>query len=300
MADNPTGTAKADGAPKPNRDLIKRGVYASNPLGTTTFVGLRALDPILQYQLLARGWGESFLSRIGISSIPLHGHGISDYLSYSSLPKDSAGYLTALDAVSLRDLPVSRLILLGMATGSTLKQIFWLLYLSREELTPASAVAVSGYNTVVNSLASLLLLSSTASSALASPKVSIPGGSGLALSLPTAVGVVLYTVGMALETVSEMQRKRFKDKSENKGKICATGLWASARHINYGGYTLWRTGYGLAAGGWVAGAAVAAWHWWTFVKSSVPILNDYMVKKYPAQWKKYQRDVKWMLIPGVF
>ncbi|KAK0643809.1 hypothetical protein B0T16DRAFT_416659 [Cercophora newfieldiana] len=306
MASRPPPSAKPGGAanehPKPAPSpLIHRGNYNPNPLGTTTFIGLRTLDPLLQYNLLAHGWGASLLSSLHLPSLPLHAHPPSDYLSYPSLPKDSAHILTALETVSPSDLPISRLVLLLMSTGSTLKQIYWLLRLSHEEFTPSTAISVAGYNTVVNTLASLLLLCPSTSSALASgPKIPLPGRDNLALSLPTAVGIVLYAVGISLETISEVQRERFKRDARNKGKIITTGLWGWARHINYGGYTLWRTGYGLAAGGWVAGGLVAAWHAWIFVRSSVPELRGYMMGKYKEQWVKYEEKVKWVLIPGVY
>lgn len=294
--------SKPPSGPSRSRDIIQRGKYTSNRLGSATFIGLRALDPLLQYQLLARPWGTSLLSTLHISSLPLHGHLPTDYRpsTWASLPKDSAGFVTALDAVSLSSLPLSRLIILAMATGSTVKHILWLVWLSKEEMSVSTATAVGVYNSLVNTAASLLLLSVSTSAALAGPRLAIPGMGGMEISLPMAMGTVLYGVGMAVEIVAEVQRKVFKDKAENKGKICTTGLWAWARHINYGGYTLWRTGYGLAAGGWPAGMAVLAWHAYQFVAASVPLLNDYMVKKYPGQWEKYQRDVKWVLIPGVY
>jgi len=295
MASKPSsGPSGSSGGPK---DIIQRGKYTSNPLGSATFIGLRALDPFLQFQLLARPWGTTLLSKLHISSIPLHGHLLSDYRPSTW----SAGLVTALDAVSVFDLPLSRLILLVMATGSSAKHIFWLLYLSKEEMSVSAATAVGLYNSFVNTAASLLLLSVSTSTALGrGPRLTIPGTGGMEISLPMALGTVLYGVGMAVEITSEIQRKAFKDKAENKGKICTTGLWAWARHINYGGYTLWRTGYGLAAGGWPAAMVVLAWHAYQFAAASVPLLNDYMVKKYPEQWGKYQRDVKWVLIPGVY
>ncbi|KAJ9144487.1 hypothetical protein NKR23_g5956 [Pleurostoma richardsiae] len=52
-------------------DKIQRGNYTSSTAGTATWIGLRALDPILQYQLLANGWGPALLDKIGGSVIQL-------------------------------------------------------------------------------------------------------------------------------------------------------------------------------------------------------------------------------------
>ena len=111
---------------------------------------------------------------------------------------------------------------------------------------------------------------------------------------------MLYIAGIGLETVSEIKRKHFKEDPHNKGQICDTGLWGKARHINYGGYTIWRTGYALAAGGWVAGAAVGAWHYWNFAYRSIDLMDEYMSGKYKEKWAKYKKDVPWKLFPGVY
>lgn len=259
-----------------SHDLITRGVYRSNPVGTATFIGLRALDLPLQYQILAHGWGESLVNKLGQYTIPLTPW-----------------------ATSLTTLPLPRQILLFMATGSTLKQIYWLLFLSKEEFPASAAIPVSIYNTLVNSLNSLLLVTAATSAASLSPTLHIPGIEQT-LSLPVVLGTVMYVTGILTETVSEIQRKTFKDDPKNKGKICNTGMWGWARHANYAGYTVWRSGYCLAAGGWFAAAGMAAWHAWTFYKRSIPILDDYMSDRYGEQWKKYKADVPYMLFPGIY
>ncbi|KAK3687434.1 hypothetical protein B0T22DRAFT_478754 [Podospora appendiculata] len=272
------------------KDLIQRGVYKSNPLGTATFIGLRSLDPFLQYQILAHGWGSSLLTKLGLSTIPLYASGT---------PVATMMHETGIRLLDSLNLPLPRLILLAMATGSTLKQIFWLTCTSKEEFPPRAAATVSAYNTFVNSLASMLLISTATSAALSTPLVTIPGTS-LSVSLPTAVGAAMYAVGMALETVPEIQRRRFKDAPENRGRICDAGPWGWARHINYGGYTIWRTGYAVAAGGWTAGAVVAAWHLWTFAFRSIGLMDEYMSGRYAERWAQYKKDVPWLLFPGIY
>jgi len=286
-AQHSNGSAK----PKPDhKDIINRGTYGSNLAGTATFVGLRALDPLLQYQILAHGWGESLLHKLGKATIPLY---------IAGTPVSSMMHETGIRALDAIGLPLPRLILLAMAAGSSAKQIFWLLRTSKEELGPSAALAVSGYNSVINSLASFLLVTVSTSASLATPRVRLPGTT-LTLSLPTVLGSIMYVAGMALETLPEIRRRKFKDDPANKGRICNTGLWGKARHINYGGYTLWRTGYALAAGGWTAGAVVAAWHLYTFAYSSIEIMNKYMTDKYGDQWVKYQKEVPYKLFPGIY
>jgi steroid 5-alpha reductase family enzyme len=189
--------------------------------------------------------------------------------------------------------------LLAMAVGSSVKQILWLTYICREEFTLPASLAVAAFNTAMNAGNALLLFSAATSATLASPSIPIPWTSQ-SVSLPIAVGTILYAVGIVLETVPELQRKWFKDQPENKGKICRTGLWGLARHINYGGYTLWRGGYSLAAGGWIAGAAQAAFQAYNFTGRAASAMDEYMTGKYGEQWRRYKNDVQYLLLPGIY
>lgn len=268
------------------RDLIARGVKKPSPLGTTTFVGLRSLDPLLQYQILARGLGATFLARLGIPAIPLSAAVVTR---------------TGIKLIDRLGLPLERLLLLGMAIGSAAKQIFWVTYTSEEEFTPSSSVTVSAFNTAMNSINSLLLLIAATSAARSTKPFTVPvPGLQARLSLPVVVGALLYAVGLALETGSELQRKAFKKDPSHKGKLCREGLWSWARHINYGGYTLWRTGYALAAGGWAAGVVVALMMTANFLRGGVVSLDFYMSMRYKDQWGRYKEDVQWKLLPGIY
>jgi hypothetical protein len=49
-------------------DKIQRGNYKFSVAGAGTWIGLRALDPFIQCQLLFRGHGDGLVSRIGIAT----------------------------------------------------------------------------------------------------------------------------------------------------------------------------------------------------------------------------------------
>lgn len=274
--------------PPPSRnpnDLIARGIKRPSPVGTATFVGLRALDPVLQYQILAHGLGAGFLAKLGLTTIPLSAAVVTR---------------TGIKLIDRLGLPLDRLLLLAMAVGSAAKQIFWLTYISEEEFPAASALAVSAYNTICNSVNALLFLAAATSAARSTRPFTVPVGPGSRLSLPVALGALLYAVGISLETGSELQRKKFKQDPAHKGKLCREGLWAWARHINYSGYTMWRTGFALASGGWVAGSVVAAMQAVNFAKGGTVHLDTYMSKRYKDQWGRYKEDVPWKLFPGIY
>ncbi|KAK1728909.1 hypothetical protein CaCOL14_008620 [Colletotrichum acutatum] len=265
---------------KPNFDLIKRGVKKSNVPGTLTFLGLRGLDPFFQYKLVAGGWGAAALAKIGINTIPLNVAALST---------------TGVAILDDLHLPLPHLILLGMSVGSFVKQAYWLVGISAEEFPPSSAVGVSFYNTLINSANSLLLLAAS-TSVLTSPR-DFPGTS---LPYQVVLGSVLYGVGMFLETASEWQRKQFKARPENKGKVMRGGLWKLARHINYGGYALWRAGYCMAASGFIGGTIMGVWQSVDFLTRGVPALNEYCSKRYGEQWVDFKREVPWVLLPGIY
>ncbi|QDS68584.1 hypothetical protein FKW77_000652 [Venturia effusa] len=254
-------------------DLINRGVKRPTPLGTTLFVGLRALDPLLQYGILAHGVGSTLLAKLGIEQLPA---GVATNTG------------TFIDKLGLSPY---RLIILAMAAGSSIKQIYWILGTSEEEFPPGAALSVVAYNTIFNSVNSLAFTTAVASASLSSSET-FP-------QTPLLVGCALYIVGILTEAISETQRRNFKRDPKNKGKVYTGGLWSIARHINYTGYSLWRAGYTLACSGWGGGAFVAALLFGDFNFRAIKVLDEYCAPKYGAQWTEYKRKTPYKLIPGL-
>ncbi|TKA80118.1 hypothetical protein B0A49_01364 [Cryomyces minteri] len=220
-------------------DRIQRGVYRPSPLGTGLFLGLRALDPFFQYQILAHGVGSSIIHKLGGQTLP------------QGPPLVTNSFIDQLG------LSPYRLVLLTMAIGSAVKQNYWLVGISNEELPPGTAT-------------------------------------------PLLVGTGLYAAGIIIETLSEQQRKWFKQDPANKGRCYQGGLFALSRHINYFGYTLWRTGFAVAAAGWTWGAIIAAFFAYDFNARGIPVLDAYCQKRYGAQWAEYKRNVPYQFVPGVY
>ena len=205
------------------RDLVNRGARgqaASTPLGTTIFVGLRALDPILQRLILQNNPLANLHSQISLRTGAPSG---GDLIRTAGL-----------------DLSPFQAVIWAMSVGSAVKQIYWILVTAKEPMYTDGAIIISFFNTLNNSL-NTLLFTVAASNPTWSP-------------LSLYIGAALYTIGILIEPISETQRKIFKDKPENKGKPYSGGLFGLARNINYGAYTLWRGGMALAAGGpiWVS------------------------------------------------
>ena len=62
-----------------------------------------------------------------------------------------------------------------------------------------------------------------------------------------AVGVLLWALGLAIESAADAQKRRFRSNPENAGRFIQSGLWAWCRHPNYFGEILLWTGIAVAA-----------------------------------------------------
>ncbi|KAI8933436.1 hypothetical protein NX059_010050 [Plenodomus lindquistii] len=255
------------------KDLIARGDYTPTPAGKTVFFLARGLEPILQYSILAHGLGTSLFHRVGLRTLP------------PGLPARTG--IALIDSLKLSPY---RLVLLGMAVGAALKQNIWVTALSGEPMPVGGALAVGAFNAMFNSVSTYAFLLSATS---ASKESTFPQPALL-------IGSSLYVVGILTELVSEIQRKRFKSDPKNKGKAYTGGLWQFARHINYGGYTLWRAGYAIVGGGYTLGAIVGAFFAWDFGTRAIPILNEYCEKRYGAAWKQFKKDTPYRMIPYIY
>jgi hypothetical protein len=217
-----------------SKEFISR-VKRPSPLGTSLFIGLRSLDPFLQYGILGSGLAAPLLSALNVSTVR------------SSAPLVVLG------------LPLKPFIVLAMAAGTTIKQVYWIAYLSNEEMPTGNSIIISIFNTVFNSANSILSL--TAAANFFAPSFLTGSQNGNEISPLFILGSISYTIGLIIEAVSETQRKSFKDDPKNKGKAYTGGLFGLARYINYGAYTVMRSGYALASGGWVWGSFVVIFFW---------------------------------------
>lgn len=204
-------------------------------------------------------------------------------LGYAAPPLPPSG--GAPLSISAHNLTPFQAVMWGMSIGAAAKQIFWMLYISKEEFNVKAALTVCAFNTVVNSL-------NTMAFSLASIN---PTWSETAFY----VSIPFYAAGILIETVSEVQRKLFKNDPKNKGKIYSGGLFSYARHINFFGYMIWRGAFAMAGGGLVWGAIAAAFFWQSFHNNAIPVLDEYFTKRYGEQWQAMKRKVPYAFCPGI-
>ena len=233
----------------PKNDFIARGSKKTSQVGTGLLIVLRLLDIPLQNAILGQGLFSPLLHKVGVQTVPLG------------------------PPVAIIGLSPQRAVLLSMAIGSALKQIYWATAIQQEELSSVGAALIALLNTVFNSLNTIMFTCALTST-------SVPGEALISRDAPLSSGLflfgtILYTVGILTETIAEAQRKAFKQNSKNKGKVYTGGLFSLARHINYGGYVLWRGGFALASGGWTWGTIIAGFCFYDFVSRGVPELDNY-------------------------
>lgn len=236
-----------------SKDNIQRGIKEPSPIGTACFVGSRALDPFLQYGILAKGYGSSAIETLGGQVLP-----------------QGPALITNTPLDSLLGLSPYRSIIFGMSVGSMLKQNIHCTTIMQEQMPPQFGLMVGAFNSVFNSLNSLFFVCAQTSASTNGEHFP---------QTPLIVGSSLYVLGMALEFGSEIQRHAFKKDKKNKGQVYEGGLFGLSRHINYFGYTLWRTGYAIAAGGWTWGAVTASWFAFDFNYRGIPVLQHYLEER---------------------
>ncbi|RDH29012.1 NAD(P)-binding protein [Aspergillus welwitschiae] len=241
------------------RDNVSRRKDAS-PLGRGIFIGLRALDVWWQHHLLTRGWATRAIETLGGQAVSTS-HIISS-TNFTGLQP----YYGLVNLLSL---------------GSSIKQIATMIFISEQETPVASAIIVAAFNTIINSVNTLLSVWAVTSQVPST--LSSNNSSNFLLANPlVAVGAGAYLIGILTEAVSEFQRTAFKKDPANKGKPYGGGLFSLATNINYGGYTIWRTGYALVTGGLPLAAINFSFFFYDFAARGVPVLDAYLTDRYGA------------------
>lgn len=240
--------------PKWFKDTRKKNI--STP-GNTIFTILRLLDLPLQYYLLRSIAGTSIIRSMG----------------------GTPTVTTSLATTTAIGLSPYHTIVWTMAAGAAAKQIYWCLFICDNAFEPGFATGIAVYNSLLNTLNTLL-----ATWALTANASSTFTWSDLLVSPPlktssVPIGVALYGIGILTEWWCEVQRKRFKGHPDNKGKLFMGGLFGLARNVNYGGYLLWRMGYGIVCAGLPWGVGLGMFLFGDFAGRAVPYLETYLADK---------------------
>ena len=109
------------------------------------------------------------------------------------------------------------------------------------------------------------------------------------LGTVSAIGLLVWVVGIGLEVVADAQKSRFRADPANKGRFIHTGLWSWSRHPNYFGEILLWVGVAI-----VALPVLRGWQWVTLISpvfvallllrvSGVPLLEKAADQKWGGQ-----------------
>ena len=110
------------------------------------------------------------------------------------------------------------------------------------------------------------------------------------------LSIIFYVLGSYLNSYSEIERKKWKEIPQHKGRCYTQGLFSLSRNINYFGDTLLFAGWALATGTW--------WNAWvpitmgsSFWFYHIPDKEKYLQNRYAKEWPDYKRQTPYAFIP---
>jgi steroid 5-alpha reductase family enzyme len=109
------------------------------------------------------------------------------------------------------------------------------------------------------------------------------------------IGMAIWLVALAGESLADAQLAAFKENPENQGKVCEVGLWAYSRHPNYFfEWCIW-LGYFVFAlaspWGWTSALAPAAIGYLLLRVTGVPMAEEQSLRSRGDAYRDYQRRV---------
>lgn len=112
-----------------------------------------------------------------------------------------------------------------------------------------------------------------------------------------AIGVPLFLFGSLVNSVSELQRNRWKSDPQHNGKIYTGKLFGVCRHPNYLGDILWVSGYAVVSGS-IWSFLIPSLLFVFFIFYNIPLQEEHMLLKYRDEYEEYQKKVK-AIIPYI-
>lgn len=110
--------------------------------------------------------------------------------------------------------------------------------------------------------------------------------------------IIIFFAGSTINTTAELQRKQFKDRPVNKGKLYTGGLFRYARHINYMGDILWVTGWAMMTRN-IWSATIPVLLTAGFVFFFIPSLSKHLQTKYSEQYEQWAKTTN-KLVPFIY
>lgn len=115
-------------------------------------------------------------------------------------------------------------------------------------------------------------------------------------------GVVLYSIGFIMESVSDIQKYRFRSAHQHDGAVCNVGLFAVSRHPNYFGemiiqFGMFTIAVSPAAYNFVSGGAYSALYASIlgplFLTLLLMFVSGLTLQERPGAKKRYEKGNNW-------
>ncbi|KAF2650206.1 oxidoreductase-like protein [Lophiostoma macrostomum CBS 122681] len=115
-------------------------------------------------------------------------------------------------------------------------------------------------------------------------------------------GIILYTIGLVMESVSDVQKFRFRSAHGSDGAVCDVGFFAWTRHPNYFGeiiiqFSIFMIAVSPAASGYLHGGAYAALYASIvgpfLLTALLMFLSGLPLQERPGAKKRYEKGIKW-------
>lgn len=151
------------------------------------------------------------------------------------------------------------------------------------------------------------LLQSLSISIIISPAIIFITSKISSFSILNFVGLTIWLIGFIIEAISDIQKYKFINNPENKGKWVSTGLWKLSRHPNYFGESLLWFGVFI-----YSIPSLSGLYWLSIISpifitclllfvSGIPILEKNMDKKFGKMkgYNEYKKNTP-VFIPKLF
>lgn len=115
-------------------------------------------------------------------------------------------------------------------------------------------------------------------------------------------GVILYAIGLTVESVSDIQKYRFRSKHQSDGAVCDVGLFNWTRHPNYFGeilvqFSIFMIAVSPAAYGYTKGGGYKALYASIlgpfFLTILLMFVSGLTLQERPGAKKRYERAINW-------
>lgn len=115
-------------------------------------------------------------------------------------------------------------------------------------------------------------------------------------------GIVLYSIGFIMESVSDVQKYRFRTAHGNDGAVCDVGFFAFTRHPNYFGemiiqFGMFTIAVSPAAYNYVSGGAYSALYASIlgpfFLTLLLMFVSGLTLQERPGAKKRYEKGTNW-------